>query len=66
MNVTPICECAIGYRQSCKAVANFVVIDKSKGKIYYLCKYHIQNVIEEGNTYSIYPAKDYSEDRNNV
>lgn len=67
MNVSPLCECKFelssppveGHHTVCGMKADWVVINKTKGRIYSACSLCVGK-LESGCTYSIFPARDYS------
>lgn len=64
MNVPPTCECYklqwVTIDEPCGMSADFVVVVKSQGKILHASDGCLMQFIQKGQTYSIFPAKDYS------
>lgn len=62
MQVPPTCDMSdySGMSHPCPERAEWTVIDKTDGKVQYVCIYHLVTVLVRGHTYSIFPARDYS------
>lgn len=62
MQVPPTCDRPdyCGASRPCPQQAEWTVIDKTDGKVQYVCVYHLNTILVRGHTYSLFPARDYS------
>jgi hypothetical protein len=61
MNVPPTCEFREGTDPECGNLAPWVVINKTDGVIKHICHICLSSEIEMNKSYSVFPAKDYSQ-----